>query len=111
MHVLLSSDGLEHGDFVARQLVRQGLKDFGVGTYTRPDGGEGDASGFRNGPARVRLIDHTFYHSTMDRAEWVPAKGMEQATQAMAYILDEINKLDAAQLLNPLKPATSAQAR
>ena len=100
-----------NGTETYRQLVRQGLKDFGVGTYTRPDGGEGDGSGFRTGPARVRLIDHTFYHSTMDRAEWVPAKGMEQATQALAYILDEINKLDASQLLNPKKPTTSAQAR
>ena len=55
------------------------------------DGGDGDGSGFRNGPARVRLIDHTFYHSTMDRAEWVPAKGMEQATQALAYILEAVH--------------------
>ena len=99
-----------NGTETFRRLVRQGLKDFGVGTYTRPDGGEGDGSGVRNGPARIRLIDHTFYHSTMDRAEWVPRKGIEQATQALAYILDELSKLDANQILMP-KAKTSSQAQ
>jgi hypothetical protein len=48
------------------------------------------------------VIDHTFYHTTMDTADFLPANGMEQATQAYAYILDEINKLDMAQVRMPM---------
>ena len=47
------------------------------------------------------MIDHTFYHSTADTADFVPAVGIQQATQAYASILDQINKMDMNQVRLP----------
>ena len=54
-------------------------------------------------PPRIGVIDHTFYHSTADTVDFVPAVGIQQATQAYAYILDQINKMDMNQVRLPKK--------
>jgi hypothetical protein len=96
--------GGNNGTPALRALVRQGFKNFGVATYTRPDGGDGSGGdGSSTAPPRIGVIDHTFYHSTADTVDFVPAIGIQQATQAYAYILDQINKMDMNQVRLPKK--------
>jgi len=104
--------GGTNGTPALRALVRQGFKNFGVATYTRPDGGDGsNGDGFSTAPPRIGVIDHTFYHSTADTVDFVPAVGIQQATQAYAYILDQINKMDMSQVRLPKKATQQTTTR
>jgi len=38
-------------------------------------------------------------HTEQDTPEWVPSSGMEQIARAYARIIDEVNKLDRAQIV------------
>lgn len=40
------------------------------------------------------IIDHTFYHTSMDTPDLVPAAGLQSAVQAFAKIVDEVNRMD-----------------
>lgn len=44
------------------------------------------------------MIDHTVYHTDMDNMNIVPAYGLEQSARAFLKIVDEVNRLDLAQL-------------
>src|SRR5207253_4172383 len=74
--------GGNNGTEALRNIIRKGFKSFGVGTYTRPDGGDGTGGdGFSVAPPRIGVIDHTFYHTTIDTPDFVPANGMEQSAR------------------------------
>jgi Peptidase family M28 len=102
--------GGANGTPLYRDIVLKGLKAFGVATYSRPDGGDGSGgNGFSTSPPRVRLIDHTFYHTDMDVPEWVPANGLGESTMALASILDEFNKHTFQELRRPVAKGTSRE--
>ena len=98
--------GGTNGTQLMRDIILAGFKAFGVGVYTRPDGGDGSGGdGFSTAAPRVGVIDHILYHTSMDVPDWVPAIGIERATQAYAKILDDVNKHDFKEIRLP-KSAT-----
>jgi hypothetical protein len=46
----------------------------------------------------VHIIDHTIYHTDLDRPELVPEPGLEAAVRAFAKIVDEVNLVDMSAL-------------
>jgi len=46
-------------------------------------------------------------HSDQDTIDWVPAAGLEAVTRAHAKVIDQVNKIDRAELL-PVKPKTTS---
>jgi hypothetical protein len=100
--------GGNNGTETLRGIIKKNFKEFGVATYTRPDGGDGNGgNGYSAAPPRIGVIDHTFYHTTMDTPDFVPAIDMERATQAYASILDEVNKLNINQIRLPKAPLST----
>jgi hypothetical protein len=100
------------GTPLMRDIVQEGFRSFGVGVYTRPDGGDGSGGdGFSTAPPRVGVIDHILYHTSMDVPEWVPAIGIERATQAYAWIVDEVNKHDMSEIRLPKTTKQGAARR
>jgi hypothetical protein len=97
--------GGNNGTELLRTLIKKSFKEFGVATYTRPDGGDGEGGGpYSTAAPRIGVIDHTFYHTTMDTIDFLPATGMEQSTRAYANIIDEVNKLTFDQVRKPKAP-------
>jgi hypothetical protein len=80
-------------------IVIKALRDFGVPTYAIP---LADAPGeistlFKVAPAfQLMNLTGPYFHS--DHDDSVPDVGLGQATRAYAYIIDEVNKLDIADL-------------
>jgi hypothetical protein len=92
------SDDLEN-------LTKKTFQDFGVAIYAAPEQNPGGELGaFRPVAPTVHIIDHTFYHTTMDTAELVPASGLQSATQAFAKIIDEVNRMDTLEIRADLIP-------
>ena len=102
--------GSSNGTQMLRDLIRRSFKEFGVATYSRPDGGDGQGSQYSTAAPRIGVIDHTFYHTSMDTVDFLPARGMEQSTRAYAYIIDQVNKMTMSQARLPKAPQVS-QAR
>jgi hypothetical protein len=55
-----------------------------------------------------RLIDHIFYHTDLDTADWTPAWGMEAFARAYLKIIDGVNRMDASELRGNKPPAKAA---
>jgi len=94
-----------NGTELLRNLIKKSFKDFGVATYSRPDGGSGEGSSpYSNAPPRIGVIDHTFYHTSMDTPDLLPARGIEESARAYASIIDQVNKLNMDQVRKPTAP-------
>lgn len=94
-----------NGTELLRNLIKKSFKDFGVATYSRPDGGNGEGSSpYSNAPPRIGVIDHTFYHTSMDTPDLLPARGIEESARAYASIIDQVNKLNMDQVRKPTAP-------
>ena len=94
--------GGNNGTAELRSVIRKTFKAFGVATYSRPDGGDGDpAVTTSSAPPRIGVIDHTFYHTSMDTTDFLPARGLEQATRAYASIIDQLNAMDMTRIRLP----------
>lgn len=85
------------------------LLDVALGTFTRFNVGitadmDPGASGEMGSMARdvptIQVITSPeIKHTEQDTPEWVPSSGLEQIARAYARIIDEVNKLDRAQIL------------
>ena len=49
----------------------------------------------------MQIIDRILYHTSLDTDEYVPASGLENAARAYAKIIDDVNKVDLAELRAP----------
>jgi hypothetical protein len=88
-----------------RQLAKKTFQDFGVALFAAPEQRPGGELGaFRTVAPSLHIIDHVFYHTSMDTAELVPASGLQSAVQAFAKIIDEVNQMDLDDLKADLYP-------
>src|SRR6185436_3474137 len=75
-----------------KRMVSGTWDKYGVARYsamtTRPAGDLGDL--YTLAPC-VHVIEHVFYHTTLDTPAIVPAVGMERVIQSYARIIDEVN--------------------
>jgi len=70
-------------------------KCFGVATYQQPSTSvSGDLGGYRalNVPMTQMIQSGTFYHSSGDVYEQVPAEGLERAARFHAYLIEQIDR-------------------
>lgn len=68
---------------------------FGVATYQQPSTSvSGDLGGYRslNVPMTQMIQSGTFYHSSGDVYEQVPAEGLERAARFHAYLIEQIDQ-------------------
>jgi len=88
-----------------RNMVRQTWRDFGVATYAAPEVNPGGELGaFPPLAPSLHIIDHTFYHTSMDTPELVPASGLQNTVQAFAKIIDEVNRMSMREVRGDLYP-------
>ena len=82
-----------------KAIVAKTFKDYGIALYSRPEGRPGgELSRVYTDAPSFHIIDHTVYHTDMDNMNIVPAYGLEQSARAFLKIVDEVNKVDLAQL-------------
>jgi peptidase M28-like protein len=88
-----------NGSDAFKKLVTDSLREFGVGTYTRMEERPGGELGqlYTKAPS-FHIIDHIFYHTTLDTSDWTPASGMEAATRAYLKILDGASQMSASEI-------------
>jgi hypothetical protein len=70
---------------------------FGVATYQQPGTSvSGDLGGYRgiNAPMTQMIQSGTFYHSSGDVYEQVPAEGIERAARFHAYLIEQADAAD-----------------
>jgi hypothetical protein len=99
-----------HRFFVGRskrlaQILVDDFKLFGVGLYELPStrfGVAGDLSKLTEDAPGIEVIEsNAFYHSNMDTPDVIPAAGLESITRGYAKIIDDINKLDLKDIVDP----------
>jgi Peptidase family M28 len=104
-----------HRFFVARSgrlgdlLVKASLL-FGVGLYGDPGlRPSGDLNQLKDVAPGIELIEsNTFYHSDMDE-DTVPAAGLEAVARAYARVIDDVNTLNLADIVD--RPSAAVAAR
>ena len=83
---------------------------FGVAVYHEMEpnasGDMGQAS--LDAPSVQMIESPAFYHTDYDTPAVVPAAGLEAVGRAYAKLIDQVNKVDRAQLIG--KPATTSSA-
>jgi len=82
-----------------KAIVASSFNTFGIAIYSRPETRPGGELGvvYMDAPS-VHIIDHTIYHTDLDRPELVPEPGLEAAVRAFAKIVDEVNLVDMSAL-------------
>lgn len=88
---------------------------FGVVTYQTPSAGvPGDLGGYRalGVPMTQMIQSGTFYHSSGDVFEAVPAEGLERAARFHAYFIEKVDRAPEALVRaakgTPYQPMASA---
>ena len=88
-----------------RDIVKQTWRDFGVAIDAAPETRPGGELGaFPAVAPSLHIIDHTFYHTTMDTPELVPASGLQNTVQAFAKIIDEVDSMEMREIRGELYP-------
>jgi hypothetical protein len=107
-----SNAATAHRFFVGRsqRLARILVDDFqlfGVGLYELPStryGVAGDLVKLIDDAPGIEVIEsNAFYHSNMDTPDVIPAPGLESITRAYAKIIDDINRLDLKEIVDPAR--------
>ncbi len=113
-----SNAATAHRFFVGRsrrlaQILVENFRLFGVALYELPStrfGVAGDLVKLVDDAPGIEVIEsNAFYHSDEDKPAVVPAAGLESITRAYAKIIDDINKLDLKDIVDP--PAASSARR
>jgi len=113
-----SNAATAHRFFVGRsaalaRILVDNFRLFGVALYELPStkyGVAGDLVKLTDDAPGIEVIEsNAFYHSDHDTPDIVPAAGLESITRAYAKIIDDINKLDLKQIVDP--PASSTDRR
>lgn len=92
-----------NGKDTFKKVVIDSLREFRVGTYTRVERPGGELGQLYTKAPSFHIIDHIFYHTTLDTADWTPVSGMEAATRAYLKILDGVNGLSASEIAGNLR--------
>ena len=88
-----------------REMVKKTWRDFGVAIYAAPETRPGGELGaYPSLAPSLHIIDHTFYHTSMDTPALVPASGLQNTTQAFAKIIDEVNRMEMSEVRGDLYP-------
>jgi Peptidase family M28 len=99
-----------HRFFVGRSkrlalLLVDDFRLFGVGLYELPSSRfavAGDLSKLTQDAPGIEVIEsNAFYHSDQDRPDIIPAAGLESITRGYAKLIDDINKLDLKEIVDP----------
>ena len=98
-----------NGSPALKNAITTTLRDYGVSVYAQPEvrpGGE--LSAVYDMAPSFHVIEHIFYHSTIDTIAMVPASGITATGRAYAAIIDKVNGMSIAQLRDPaaIYPAT-----
>lgn len=90
------------GSDALRKLALNSFQEFGVAVYARPEGRPGGELQhvYMSAPS-FHVIDHVFYHSSIDTPELVPAYGIEAVARAYLKIIDGVNKMEISDLVAP----------
>jgi Peptidase family M28 len=95
------------------QILLDSFKLFGVALYELPStryGVAGDLSKLTEDAPGIEVIEsNVFYHTDHDTPDIIPSPGLESITRGYAKIIDEINKLDLKDIVDPT--TTSTQQR
>jgi Peptidase family M28 len=84
------------------------LRTFGIASFPDWQDGAGEMMWAKtDAPSMQLLRSPDDKHSDQDTIDWVPAAGLEAMTRAHAKIIDQVNKVDRAELL-PVKPKTTS---
>jgi hypothetical protein len=96
------------GSDALRGMVTKTWRDFGVATYAAQESNPGGELGpFPAVAPSIHIIDHTFYHTSMDTPDLVPATGLQSAVQAFAKIIDEVNRMDMREVRGDAYPVVA----
>ncbi len=88
-----------------REMVARTWRDFGVAIYAAPETRPGGELGaFPPVAPSLHIIDHTFYHTSMDTPDLVPAAGLQNTVQAFAKIIDEVDTMEMREIRGELYP-------
>ncbi len=88
-----------------RQMVKKTWRDFGVAIYAAPETRPGGELGaFPPVAPSLHIIDHTFYHTSMDVPDLVPASGLQNTVQAFAKMIDEVDAMEMREVRGELYP-------
>lgn len=88
-----------------RDMVKQTWRDFGVAIYAAPETNPGGELGaFPPVAPSLHIIDHTFYHTSMDTPALVPAAGLQNTVQAFAKIIDMVDDMDMEDIRGDVYP-------
>jgi hypothetical protein len=105
-----SNAATAHRFFVGRsrrlaRILVENFQLFGVALYELPStrfGVAGDLVKLVDDAPGIEVIEsNAFYHSDEDKPAVVPAAGLESITRAYAKIIDDINKLDLKDIVDP----------
>jgi Peptidase family M28 len=118
------NDGMETSDaidarrwFVSgsdafKKMVEDTFREFGVALYTVPEASPGgELSQFARAAPSFHIIDHIFYHTSLDTQDWTPGPGQEAVARAYLKILDSSMKFSAAEIKGPNFPPPSLGRR
>ena len=91
-----------------KKMVEDTFREFGVAVYTIPEASPGGELGqFARSAPSFHIIDHIFYHTSIDTQDWTPAAGMEAVAHAYLKILDNANKMTRDEIRGPNFPPPS----
>jgi hypothetical protein len=89
-------------------IAVKAFQEFGASMYLDPNPRPpaGDLGGFFRGVPGVATSEfYHYFHTDQETPDTVPWTGLEASTRAYARIVDEVNKLDLAELKRPEEPA------
>jgi hypothetical protein len=104
-----------HRFFVGRsrrlaELLIDDFRLFGVGLYELPStrfAVAGDLSKLTEDAPGIEVIEsNAFYHSDHDTPDIIPPAGLESITRAYAKLIDDVNRFDLKDIVDPAPPAT-----
>lgn len=88
-----------------KKMVADTFREFGVAVYTTPEASPGgELSQFARAAPSFHIIDHIFYHTSLDTQDWTPGPGQEAVARAYLKILDNTNKLTREEIRGPVFP-------
>jgi len=105
-----------HRFFVGRSrrladLLVDDFRLFGVGLYELPStrfAVAGDLSKLTEDAPGIEVIEsNAFYHSDHDTPDVIPAAGLESITRAYAKLVDDINRFDLKDIVDPATPVAA----
>jgi hypothetical protein len=91
-----------YGSDKLARIIFDSLAQFGVALW---DYAMNDGSGLgavaRDAPSLQTLVTPVYFSSDYDRPEFVPASGLEMVGRAYAKIIDQVNGLSRAEIVQP----------